>query len=181
MSNEIIRQLNNTKFILQRQDEQSKALQSMIDDVYNMHDEMAEMNKSNAKMHDDMFEMKEATDKAIEELRNSITLNRHEQSQMKSIAGKKAYELAKNLFGERKVSNDLVLSKSGHLRSAIYKKVNETFDAPRYVDIRRVNYKEAISMIINMELGDFKPYQLRLTKRQKEIAEANHDDISGLV
>ena len=63
-------------------------------------------------------------------------------------------------------------------RSIIYKRLKDTFNVPRYVDIRRVDFENAKKIVDMVGLPNLKDYQLRLTARQKEIAEMNGDDIS---
>lgn len=128
-------------------------------------------------MKDDVTEMKVEIKRDIKELRESITLTRHEGAEIQSAVGAKAWELTDKLFG-KEVSDDLFLAKVGHFRGIIYKRLKETFNVPRYYDIRRVDFKKAKQVIDIVALSNLKDYQLRLTARQKEIAMMNNDDIS---
>ncbi|MDT2425092.1 MULTISPECIES: ORF6C domain-containing protein, partial [Enterococcus] len=96
-----------------------------------------------------------------------------------SAVGKKAWDLAKEYF-DHKVSDDLFLAKVGHFRGIIYKRLKETFNVPRYYDIRRIDFTRAKQVIEIVSLSNLKDYQLRLTARQKEIAYLNADDVEGL-
>ncbi len=127
----------------------------------------------------DVSAMKEDITKDVQELRDSITLTRHEGSEIQSAVGRKAWNLAREYF-EHKVSDDLFLAKVGHFRGIIYKRLKETFNVPRYYDIRRVDFLKAKQVVEIVALSNLKGYQLRLTARQKEIAEANNDEVTGL-
>lgn len=159
-------ELETLQFTLQRQDDQSKALQRVISAVIDTKEEMVEM--------------KDSIEKDVKELRDSITLNRHEISEVQSKVGKRSWELADELFSGRDISDDLFLAKTGHLRSAIYKRLKENFDISRYYDIRRVDFEKAKEIISKVELENLQPYQLRLTARHKEIALLNNDNIEGM-
>lgn len=130
-------------------------------------------------MKDEVSEMKVEIKRDIKELRESITLTRHEGSEIQSAVGAKSWELTDDLFG-MDVSDDLFLAKVGHFRGIIYKRLKETFNVPRYYDIRRVDFKKAKQIIETVDLTNLKDYQLRLTARQKEIAKINGDNVEGL-
>ena len=113
----------------------------------------------------------------VQELRDSITLSRSECSELQAIVGKRAWHMTHSFF-DKKVSDDLFLAKVGHFRSIIYKRLKDTFNVPRYYDIRRIDFRNAQNLIDMVDLSNLKDYQLRLTTRQREIAEANGDDVS---
>lgn len=127
----------------------------------------------------DVSKMKEEITKDVQELRDSITLNRHEGAEIQSAVGKKAWDLAKEYF-DHKVSDDLFLDKVGHFRGIIYKRLKETFNVPRYYDIRCIDFTRSKQVIEIVSLSNLKDYQLRLTARQKEIAYLNADNVDGL-
>lgn len=133
--------------------------------------------KEMRQMKNEVGTMKEEIKRDVQELRDSITLNRHEVAQVQSMVGKKAWQLTDELFGKRNISDDLFLAKTGHFRSAIYKRLKDNFDVTRYLDIRRVDFKKAIQIISEVKLTNLESYQLRLTARHKEIAIINNDDI----
>ena len=128
-------------------------------------------------MKDEVADMRVEIKRDVQELRDSITLNRHECSEVQTVVARKAWDLANDLFNHE-VSDDLFLSKVGHFRGIIYKRLKDTFNVPRYVDIRRVDFENAKKLVDMVDLSNLKDYQLRLTARQKEIAEMNGDDIS---
>lgn len=127
----------------------------------------------------EVTEMKNGIKKDVQELRDSITVNRHEGAELQSSVGKKAWELADEFF-KKEVSDDLFLAKVGHFRGIIYKRLKETFNVVRYYDIRRVDFENAKKVVDIVALSNLKDYQLRLTARQKEIAKLNDDDITYL-
>lgn len=133
--------------------------------------------KEMRQMKNEVGTMKEEIKRDVQELRDSITLNRNEITEVQSAVGRKSWELTDELFGKCSVSDDLFLAKTGHFRSAIYKRLKDNFDVTRYFDIRRVDFKKAIQIISEVKLTNLESYQLRLTARHKEIAFINEDDI----
>lgn len=127
----------------------------------------------------EVTDMKNDIKKDVQELRDSITLTRSEGAELQSIVGAKAWALTNELF-KKEVSDDLFLAKLGHFRGIIYKRIKETFNVPRYYDIRRIDLTKAKQVVDIVALNNLKAYQLRLTARQKEIAALNNDDISYL-
>jgi hypothetical protein len=130
-------------------------------------------------MKDEVAQMKQDIKEDVRELRDSITLTRHEGAELQSVVGRKAWKLADELF-EEPVSDDLFLAKVGHFRGIIYKRLKDTFNVARYYDIRRIDFNQAKQVVDIVQLSNLKDYQLRLTARQKEIAEQNGDNISGM-
>ncbi|MGY3767087.1 ORF6C domain-containing protein [Vagococcus vulneris] len=126
---------------------------------------------------EDMVTMRDEVKQDVQELRDSITLTRSEGGAIQSLVGTKAWQLTDELFG-KPVSDDLFLAKHGHFRGIIYKRLKDTFNVPRYYDIRRVDFVNAQKVIEMVSLNNLQPYQLRLTARQMEIAEMNGDDIA---
>lgn len=158
-------ELEALSFSLQRQDKQSHVLQEVITAVIETKDEM--------------IVIRDDIKRDVNELRDSITLNRHECSEIQVAVGRRAQTLTKELF-RTGVSDDLFLAKLGHFRSAVYKRLKDSFNINRYYDIRRVDFNTALGVIASIELSNLKDYQLRLTPRQKEIAVMNNDDISNI-
>lgn len=128
-------------------------------------------------MKNEVNQMQVEIKRDVQELRDSITLSRSECSQLQAIVGKRAAYMTRKFF-DKKVSDDLFLAKMGHFRSIVYKRLKDTFNVPRYYDIRRIDFNNAQNLVDMVDLSNLKDYQLRLTTRQKEIAEANGDDVS---
>jgi len=70
------------------------------------------------------------------------------------------------------------MAKVGHFRTAIYQRIKETFNVPRYNELRRVDFDNAMTVIDIVNLSNLRNHQLRLTERQKDIARKNGDDIT---
>lgn len=128
-------------------------------------------------MKSEMVNMHQEVKRDVQELRDTITLTDAERSDLQSLVFKKANQLTSDLFG-KKVSDDLFLAKSGHFRSIVYKRLKETFNVTSYMKIRRIDFSNAKAIVAMVQLNNLKGYQLRLTPRQKEIAEMNGDDIA---
>lgn len=130
-------------------------------------------------MKSEVEQMTNDIKKDVQELRDSIKLNRSECAEIQSEVAKKSWELTSEFF-KRKVSDDLFMAKLGHFRSIIYKRLKETFNVSTYFDIRRVDFMAAKTVIDIVALNNLKNYQLRLTARQKEIAEMNGDNFTPI-
>lgn len=158
--------LEALQFTLQRQDNQSKALQEVITAVISVKDEMVEM--------------RDETKKQFEMMKDENKITRRQAGKLKSAVGKKSAKLVNDLFG-KKVSNELFSKKAGHMTRGIYTKLGIEYDVSSYLDIRSVDFEKAQKFIIELRLNDFENYQLRITDKQAETAEKHGDDISFLL
>lgn len=129
-------------------------------------------------MKKEMVNMRNEIKQDVQELRDSITLTRSEGSEIQKAVGKKSWELSDALFSSD-VSSDLFMAKTGHFRGIIYKKVKDTFDIPRYYDLRRVDFIHAINLINSITLSSLTNTEKRMTVKCKQAAELNGDDISN--
>lgn len=164
--NEENQSLEVLQFTLQRQDNQSKALQEVITAVI--------------KVKDEMVEMRDETKKQFEMMKDENKITRRQAGKLKSAVGKKSAKLVNDLFGKR-VSNELFSKKTGHLTRGIYTKLGIEYDVSSYLDIRSIDFEKAKSFVQGLELSDFESYQLRITDKQAETAEKHGDDISFLL
>lgn len=128
-------------------------------------------------MKNEVNDMKKEISEDIKELRDNIKLTTQEERAIQSHVGKRSHELAQAYFG-RTVSTDLYMAKVGHFRTAIYQRIKETFNVPRYNELRRVDFDNAMKVIDIVNLNNLRNHQLRLTGRQKDIARKNGDDIT---
>ena len=130
---------------------------------------------------DEMVDMKQEIKTDIKELRDSITLNPGEIKMIQSAVGTKSWELTKEYFKNRNVSDDLFLAKLGHLRQGVYHHLKTALDVGGpYTTIKRIEFQKALNILSSLELSDLSDYKKRLTPRQIEIANLHNDDISGL-
>lgn len=159
-------ELQALTFTLQRQDEQSKVLQKVITAVVDI--------------KDDVTSMRDEMKRDVEELRDSIPLTYEEDKELKSYVAKKSAELTRDFFN-RKVSDELFLSKLGHFRMAIYKRLNETLNTPRVTAIKRIDFNQAKKIIDFVSLDNLTSSQKRITITQEKIAELKGDNISDLI
>lgn len=125
----------------------------------------------------EVTEMKDDIKKDVQELRDSITLTRSEGAEIQSAVGSKSWRLADDIF-KTNVSDDLFLAKTGHLRGIIYKRLKDTFNIPRYYDLRRIDFKHALNVIDAISLESLSSSEKRMTAKCKQAAELNNDDIS---
>lgn len=149
---------------LARQNEQGRALMEVVDHIERIEQNMIEMNGD--------------TRALLKKVSDSVTLNYEEQSKYKSAVSSMSHSLAKKYFGDSDVSRDFYLMKVGQIRSRIYSRVKTTFNVPRYSAIKRIDFDNAVQFVNRINLESFEDWEIRLTPRQKEIAEMNNDEIS---
>lgn len=159
-------ELEALQFTLQRQDNQSKAIQNVIKTIIGVRDEM--------------IEMKDDVKQEIQRMHDENKITRRQASKIKSAVGKRSAVLTRELFG-KEVSSELFSKKSGHFTRGIYTKLGQKFDVSSYLDIRHLDFGDAVEFVKELELSSFEDYQLRITDRQAEIAEKHGDDISHLI
>jgi len=128
-------------------------------------------------MKREMTDMRDEIKQDVEELRDSITLTRSEGSEIQKIVGQKSWRLADELF-VTSVSDDLFLAKVGHFRGIIYKKLKETFNIPRYYDLRRIDFKHGVTLVENISLSGLSNSEKKMTEKCKRAAEINGDNIT---
>lgn len=160
------KELQALSFTLQRQDEQSKALQQVITAVI--------------EVQENVTDIRDEIKKDVEELRNSIPLTYEEDRELKSYVAKKSADLTREFFN-RNVSDELFLSKLGHFRMAIYKRLNEALNTPRVTAIKRIDFNQAKRIIDFVSLENLTDSQKRITMKQIEIAEFKGDEIEDLI
>src|SRR5699024_474826 len=94
--------------------------------------------------------------------------------------GKKSAQLVARLFGKH-VSSELFTAKMGHMTRGIYTKLGIKFDVASYLDVRHIDFEQAINFVDGLGLEDFEDYQLRIKDKQAEIATKHGDDIAFLM
>ncbi|GMS55585.1 ORF6C domain-containing protein [Enterococcus raffinosus] len=155
--------LGAISFTMQRQDEQSKAIQQMIGEIYNTRNEVKEI-ETNLK-------------KDIQKMNDRIFLDESEVLEVKSEVYKKATILTKGYFKranngvELRVSSNLLLSKMGQIRGRVWDKLKKEFHVRKYVNIRHKDFENALEFVKELDLSDFKYYEMRMTPKQLEIIE----------
>ncbi|HIZ53091.1 MAG TPA: ORF6C domain-containing protein [Candidatus Enterococcus avicola] len=166
VANKENRSLEALQFTLKRQDDQSKALQEVITAVIDVKDEMVEM--------------RDETKREIKAMRDDNKISRRQASKLKTTVGKKSAQLVARLFGKH-VSSELFTAKMGHMTRGIYTKLGIKFDVASYLDVRHIDFEQAINFVDGLGLEDFEDYQLRITDKQAEIATKHGDDIAFLM
>lgn len=154
-------ELDALKFTLQRQDDQSKALQKVIEVISDTKNEIVDI-KSEIK-HD------------VQEIRDSITINYEEQQTIKSVIGTKAKKMTFEYFDKENLNtqnHDLFAKKYGQIIQVIYRHLKNRFDVPRYTSIKRIEFNNSVSYLNSLSLSQFKPREIRMTAVQKELLEA---------
>ncbi|API89009.1 hypothetical protein BKP56_06960 [Marinilactibacillus sp. 15R] len=154
-------ELEALKFTLQRQDDQSKALQKVIEVISETKNEIVDI-KSEIKQD-------------VQEIRDSITVNYEEQQTIKSIIGVKAKKMTLEYFDKEnldKQNHDLFAKKYGQIIQVIYRYLKNRFEVPRYTSIKRIEFQTAINYLDSITLSQFKPREIRMTAVQKELLEA---------
>lgn len=167
---------NNELEFFKRQIEQSNKQGEFIAKAF---DEIIEIKGYVENLADEAKSINAKTNDRLEDLENTKTLLNGEAKKIKSQVMKRAYLLANHYF-KNPVSNELFHKKRIHLQTGIYKKINENFDAITYTTIRHIDFDEAMNYISSIELVDLPFNYLKLTDKQKEIAEKNNEKVITL-
>ncbi|WKU12994.1 ORF6C domain-containing protein [Staphylococcus devriesei] len=128
---------------------------------------------------EEMLTINAKTNERLEDLENTKTLLNGEAKKVKSQVMRRAYLLANKYF-KNQVSDELFHKKRIHLQTGIYKKINEHFDAITYTTIRHIDFDDAMNYINSIELVDLPLNYLKLTDKQKEVAEKNNEKVITL-
>ena len=128
---------------------------------------------------EEMLTINARTNDRLEDLENTKTLLNGEAKKVKSQVMRRAYQLANKYF-KNQVSDELFHKKRIHLQTGIYKKINENFDAITYTTIRHIDFDNAMNYINSIELVDLPFNYLKLTDKQKEVAEKNNEKVVTL-
>lgn len=167
---------NNELELFKKQIEQTNKQGEFIAKAF---DEIIEMKVQFENLVDEAKSINTQTNNRLEDLENTKTLLNGEAKKIKSQVMRRAYFLANHYF-KNQVSDELFHKKRIHLQTGIYKKINEYFDAITYTTIRHIDFDEAMNYINSIELVDLPFNYLKLTDKQKEIAERNHEKVITL-
>ncbi|MDW3828416.1 ORF6C domain-containing protein [Staphylococcus saprophyticus] len=167
---------NNELELFKKQIEQTNKQGEFIAKAF---DEIIEMKAQFENLFDEAKSINTQTNNRLEDLENTKTLLNGEAKKIKSQVMRRAYFLANHYF-KNQVSDELFHKKRIHLQTGIYKKINEYFDAITYTTIRHIDFDEAMNYINSIELVDLPFNYLKLTDKQKEIAERNHEKVITL-
>lgn len=167
---------NNELEVFKKQIEQTNKQGEFIAKAF---DEIIEMKAQFENLVDEAKSINTQTNNRLEDLENTKTLLNGEAKKIKSQVMSRAYLLA-NLYFKNQVSDELFHKKRIHLQTGIYKKINEYFDAITYTTIRHIDFDEAMNYINSIELVDLPFNYLKLTDKQKEVAEKNQEKVITL-
>lgn len=118
----------------------------------------------------------ELTDKRLDILERTLTLNRGEAFKIKHKVQEKAEQLT-NMYFDKYVSKELYGKKKTHLSQAIHYILKRQFQAVSYTTILHVDYDEAYEFIKIIQLKDLPSHYLRLTERQYALSLKNNDGL----
>lgn len=167
---------NNELELFKKQIEQTNKQGEFIAKAF---DEIIEMKAQFENLVDEAKSINTQTNNRLEDLENTKTLLNGEAKKIKSQVMRRAYFLANHYF-KNQVSDELFHKKRIHLQTGIYKKINEYFDAITYTTIRHIDFDEAMNYINSIELVDLPFNYLKLTDKQKEVAEKNQEKVITL-
>ncbi|MCF7580359.1 ORF6C domain-containing protein [Staphylococcus aureus] len=142
-------------------------------------DEIKAIKKDLLNIKEETLTINARTNDRLEDLENTKTLLNGEAKKIKSQVMRRAYLLANKYF-KSQVSDELFHKKRIHLQTGIYKKINEHFDAITYTTIRHIDFDDAMNYINSIELVDLPFNYLKLTDKQKEVAEKNNEKVVTL-
>lgn len=118
----------------------------------------------------------ELTDKRLDILERTLTLNRGEAFKIKHKVQEKSEQLT-NMYFDKYVSKELYGKKKTHLSQAIHYILKRQFQAVSYTTILHVDYDEAYEFIKIIQLKDLPSHYLRLTERQYALSLKNNDGL----
>lgn len=167
---------NNELELFKKQIEQTNKQGEFIAKAF---DEIIEMKAQFENLVDEAKSINTQTNNRLEDLENTKTLLNGEAKKIKSQVMRRAYLLANHYF-KNQVSDELFHKKRIHLQTGIYKKINEHFDAITYTTIRHIDFDEAMNYISSIELVDLPFNYLKLTDKQKEVADKNNEKVITL-
>jgi len=129
------------KFSLQRQNEQGQALVEVINYVETL--------------SGDMQEKYEQTNLMLKEVRDSYTITYEEQKELQATVFSKSIALTKEYFEGQTHTKEEFSKQIGSFRRAIWKKLKELRDVPRYTSIKRVEYDDSLIFVKSLSMKDF--------------------------
>lgn len=93
----------------------------------------------------------------VQEVKDSVTLTYEEQKQLQTIVFKSSVDFAKQTFEGvlLEPTKEEFLKEIGKFRRAIWKKLKEKMNVPRYTSIRRIDFQDSLEFVSNLRIKDF--------------------------
>jgi hypothetical protein len=131
------------KFSLETQNKQGQALVAIINHVEGIKSDVDEKFSEMSVM--------------LQEVKDSVTLSYEEQKKLQSTVFKTSVDLTKQSFEATLLepTKEEFLKEVGSFRRAIWKKLKDKYDVPRYTSLRRVDYQYAIDFVNSLTMKDF--------------------------
>lgn len=112
-------------------------------------------------------------EKLVEDVSKKVHIDEKEMYDIRSIVQRKAWEFAKIRlefagFGDLP-NTDLILSKQGHFRMSLYKRLKNRFNVTKFTHIPHVKFEEACDYLESVEYDHLTYQELRWTPSQKRI------------
>lgn len=111
----------------------------------------------------------------VEDVSKKVHLDEKEATNIQSLVNKKAWKFTNRKFFENGFSEpypvELFMSKQGHFRSVVYKRLKKNFNVNKYTHLPHEKFKEAMSFINNLSYDNLNEIEKRWTAKQRELLE----------
>lgn len=101
----------------------------------------------------------------VEEIKKEVPITYEQQKELQSIVQSKANQFTREYYKdgfkiESKYQNELFKKKKGQFIRAMWTRLKEYFNVPRYTAIQKVDYDRAKQFLTMIAFKDFKPHEL---------------------
>lgn len=111
----------------------------------------------------------------VEDVSKKVHLDEKEATDIQSIVNRQAWKFANIKFEEsgfeEPYQTELFMSKLGHFRSVIYKRLKKQFNVTKYTHIPHEKFNEALSFVHNLSYDNLNEIEKRWTAKQRELLE----------
>lgn len=111
----------------------------------------------------------------VEDVSKKVHLDEKESTDIQSIVNRQAWKFANIKFEEsgfeEPYQTELFMSKLGHFRSVIYKRLKKQFNVTKYTHIPHEKFNEALSFVHNVSYDNLNEIEKRWTAKQRELLE----------
>ena len=101
----------------------------------------------------------------VEEIKKEVPITYEQQKELQSIVQTKSNQFTRQYYKngfpvDGKYHNELFKKKKGQFILAMWTKVKEYFNVPRYTAIQKVDYDRTKQFVEMIDFKDFKPHEL---------------------
>ncbi|MDT0714247.1 hypothetical protein HMPREF2549_10705 [Staphylococcus sp. HMSC074D07] len=101
----------------------------------------------------------------VEEIKKEVPITYEQQKELQSIVQSKANQFTREYYKngipvDMKYQNELFKKKKGQFIRAMWTRLKEYFNVPRYTAIQKVDYDRTKQFLTMIAFKDFKPHEL---------------------